>query len=187
MCSSHPKKAETRMDKGLAADSEKEALYVHIRPPLGGRTKGVAATRLASPRVPPPPRAAPGVGHAAPGPLGCAPPCALTRTGTRYLPTKRGEGALGCFGWKFSKSAAGQGNWRVGKSKICPRGRRQFRARITHAPEGLSTPLWCGQVSYPGGEKAGPMHSLSTAFEEINRLARYRVLAPRVVTQNCAA
>ena len=82
-----PQKAETRMDKGLAGDSEKEALYVHIRPPLGAELKGVAASRLASPRVPPPPRAAPGVGHAAPGPLlGCA-PCALSRTGPGYLLT----------------------------------------------------------------------------------------------------
>ena len=53
------------------------------RPPQGGRIKGPASRP--SPRVPPPPRAAPGVGHAAPpAPLGCA-PCALSRTGPGYL------------------------------------------------------------------------------------------------------
>ena len=74
------------MDKGLAADSEKEALYVHIRP--WGPDKGRSATRLASPAS----RRRLGRllawGMLPPGPLGCA-PCALTRTGTRYLPTKR--------------------------------------------------------------------------------------------------
>ena len=157
----------------------------YLGPPRGAEQRGrVAAT---PPGLRPAPRALLRVGHAAPRPpCGCT-PCALTRTGTRYLPTKREGVPWAVLDGNFQKSAAGQGNWRVGKSKICPRGRRQFRARITHAPEGLSTPLWCGQVSYPGGEKAGPMHSLSTAFEEINRLVRYRVLAPRVVTQNCAA
>ena len=101
MCSSHPKKAETRMDKGLAADSEKEALYVHIRPPLGGRTKGVAATRLASPRVPPPPRAAPGVGHAAPGPLGCAPVRSRARAPAICRP--KGRGCPGLFWMEIFK------------------------------------------------------------------------------------
>ena len=71
----------------------------------------------------------------------------------------------------FKKSAAGQGNWRVENAQRFPRGRRQFRAWVTHEPAGLSTPLWCGQVSYPCGEKAGPMHSPSTAFEELNRAA----------------
>lgn len=38
-----------------------------------------------------------------PGPLGCA-PCALTRTGTRYLPTKR-EGCPGLFWMEIFKKA----------------------------------------------------------------------------------
>ena len=66
------------------------------------------------------------------------------------------------------KSAAGQGTggW---KTQRFPRGRRQFRAWVTHELRGLSTPLWCGQVSYPCGEKAGPMHSPRRPFEELNR------------------
>ena len=93
------------MDKGLAADSEKEALYVHIRPPRwGAELKGVAASRLASP---PASRRRLGRllawGMLPPGPLGCA-PCALTRTGTRYLPTKR-EGAPGLFWMEIFKKA----------------------------------------------------------------------------------
>ena len=69
----------------------------YLGPPLGGRAKGRSrfAARF-SPRVPPPPRAAPGVGHAAPGPLGLRPLCALAH-GPRLLPTKRRR----LFGWKF--------------------------------------------------------------------------------------
>ena len=101
-----------------------------------------------------------------PGPPVLRPLCALRRTGPGYrltnekgrcgLSTPEGGGqhsrtsSIGrdprFHGYFLKKSAAGGDNWRVGKSKICPRGKRQFRARITHAPEGLSTPLWCGQV-----------------------------------------
>ena len=107
-CISHPKKAETRMDKGLAADSEKEALYVHIRPPQGGRTKGVAATRLASPASR---RRLGGSwrGACCPRPPGLRPLCAHAH-GHPLSADQKGGGALGCFGWKFSKSAAGRGN-----------------------------------------------------------------------------
>lgn len=99
------------MDKGLAGDSEKEALYVHIRPPAGGaELKGVAASRLASP---PASRRRLGRllawGMLPPGPLGLRPLCALAH-GPRLLPTKR-EAAVRME--IFKKSAAGRGNWSV--------------------------------------------------------------------------
>ena len=85
------------MDKGLAGDSEKEALYVHIRPPQGGRAKGPRCGH--SPRPPAraygaPPRGACGP----PAPLGCA-PCAPfgARAPATCRPMRRG--AVGCPPW----------------------------------------------------------------------------------------
>ena len=126
-----PQKAETRMDKGLAGDSEKEALYVHIRPPLGAELKGVAASRLASP---PASRRRLGRllawGMRPPGPLGLPP--VRSRTGPGYLLTiEKGRCGLSTpegggqhsrasigrdprfHGYFFKKSAAGRGNWSV--------------------------------------------------------------------------
>ena len=171
------------MDKGLAADSEKEALYVHIRPPGAGQRR--SATRLASPAsrrrlgrllawgmLPPAPWA--------------APPCALTRTGTRYLPTKRERVPWAVLDGNFQKApqARATGGWANRRFvhaegvSLSPDNSRTRRAVHTLV-------VWAGELSRRGKGRA--YAPLSTAFEEINRLVRYRVLAPRVVTQNCAA
>ena len=165
---------------GICSICSYEASGNISRPP-GGPAKGRVA---ALPRPPARAWGAPPRGACCPRWLRA--PVRSRARAPAYLPTKR-EGCPGLFWMEiFKKAPQIWGNWRVGKSKICPRGKRQFRARITHAPEGCPHP--CGVGGWLGEEKkAGPMHSLSTAFEEINRLARYRVLAPRVVTQNCAA
>ena len=158
------------MDKGLAGDSEKEALYVHIRPPQGGRAKGPRCGH--SPRPPARAYGAPPRGACGPGPLGCA-PCAPfgARAPATCRPMRRG--AVGCPPWVgntrgqglaaipaplphvfFIKKRRRPGQLECVKRLRFAHGRRQFRAWLTHEPEGLSTPLWCGQVSYPCGEKA---------------------------------
>ena len=172
------------MDKGLAADSEKRSSICSYKAP-GGGTKGVAL-RGSLPRVPPPPRAAPGVGHAAPRPPGLRPLCAHAH-GHPLSADQKGEGALGCFGWKFSKKRRRPGQLEGGQiedlstrkaSVSSPDNSRTRRAVHTLV-------VWAGELSRRGKGRAYAL--LSTAFEEINRLVRYRVLAPRVVTQNCAA
>lgn len=44
-------------------------------------------------------------------------------------------------------------------SACCPRGARQSPVWGMNAPEGLSTPLWCGQVHCPYGHAPGALWS----------------------------
>ena len=125
----------------------------YLGPPRGAEQRGrVAAT---PPGLRPAPRALLRVGHAAPRPpCGCA-PCALTRTGTRYLPTK-GRGALGCFGWKFSKKRRRPGQLEGGQiedlstrkaSVSSPDNSRTRRAVHTLV-------VWAGELSRRGKGRA---------------------------------
>ena len=152
------------MDKGLAADSEKEALYVHIRPP-GGRTKGVAL-RGSLPRVPPPPRAAPGVGHAAPRPPGLRPLCAHAH-GHPLSADQKGGGALGCFGWKFSKKRRRPRQLEcVKRYAFCTRKASVSSVGNSRTRRAVHTlVVWTGELSMRGkGMNSAPAFA---AFEEL--------------------
>lgn len=139
-------------------------------PPRGVEQRGLL--RGLSPRPPARARALLRVVPAAPRPPGLRPLCALRRTGPGYLsinekgrcglstPVGCGQRSRASIGRDppphgfFIKRRRRPGQPECGQAAGLSTVGRQCRAWVTHEPAGLSTPLWCGQVSYPCGDQA---------------------------------
>ena len=129
----------------------------YLGPPRGAEQRGrVAAT---PPGLRPAPRALLRVGHAAPGsPVAALPVRSRARAPAICRP--KGGGALGCFGWKFSKKAPqarATGGW-ANRRFVHAEG--VSLSPITHALRRAVHTLvvWAGELSRRG--KAGPMHPI---------------------------
>ena len=155
------------MDKGFAGDSEKEALYVHIRPPLGAELKGVALRGSLLPGLRPAPRALLRVVAAPPGPLGCA-PCALAH-GPRLSADQKGGGCSAVLQWEFLKKRRRPGQLEcVKRIAFCTRKASVSSVGNSRTRRAVHTlGVWAGELSMRGkGMNSAPAFAACEELKE---------------------